>query len=50
MPTWKKLALCILPAVLLVSIRVYFVWRERNAPIVNPNQHVERALSSDDIV
>jgi hypothetical protein len=50
MPTWKKLALFIFAAVLLVSIRVYFIWRERNAPIVNPHQRAERALSSDDIV
>lgn len=50
MQTWKKLALFTLVAVLLIGIRVYLVWRERNAPIVNPHQHAERALSSDDIV
>jgi hypothetical protein len=50
MQTWKKIALFTLLALLLVAVRVYFIWRERNAPLVNPRQHAEYRLTDDDIV
>jgi hypothetical protein len=50
MQTWKKIALFTLAAVLLVSVRVYFIWRERNAPLINPHQHAEYQLTDDDMV
>jgi hypothetical protein len=50
MPLWKKIALFTLLALALLGIRVFLIWRERNAPIVNPHQQAERALTSDEIV
>ncbi len=50
MATWKKIALFTLLAFSIVGIRFYFLWRERNAPVVNPHRQAERALTSDEIV
>ena len=50
MALWKKIALFSLLAIAVLGVRVFFLWRERNAPVANPHQRVERALSSDEIV
>jgi hypothetical protein len=50
MKSWQKIGLLSLLVLLIVGIRVYFIWRERNAPIVQKQQVAERKLTADDIV
>ena len=50
MKTWQKVGLVTLFVLLVFAIRVYFVWRERNAPMVQPHKVVERQLTRDDLV
>jgi hypothetical protein len=50
MKTWQKWALATLGLVLIFGIRFYFLWRERNAPVVQKPQEVRRALTDDEIV
>jgi hypothetical protein len=50
MKTWQKWALATLVLVLIFGIRFYFLWRERNAPVVQKPQEVRRALTDDEIV
>lgn len=51
MKTWKKIALITLGVFAIGAIRVYFIWRERNAPVAETKpKYVERRLTSDDVV
>src|SRR5580698_8610465 len=51
MKSWQKIGAVTLVVLLAFGIRVYFIWRERNAPMVNTKpQVVERKLTADDVV
>ncbi|HEY0785817.1 MAG TPA: hypothetical protein VGD62_08080 [Acidobacteriaceae bacterium] len=50
MALWKKIALFTLVAVLVLGTRVFFLWRERNAPVADTHQEASMHLSADDIV
>jgi hypothetical protein len=50
MKTWQKVGLVTLFVLLLFGIRVYFIWRERNAPIAEAPKIAERQLTQDDVV
>lgn len=50
MKTGQKVGLVTLFVLLVFAIRVYFVWRERNAPMVQPHKVAERQLTQDDVV
>jgi hypothetical protein len=47
---WKKVGLITLAVLLVAGIRIYFIWRERNAPMVQRPKIVERQLTQDDLV
>lgn len=51
MKTWQAIGLVTLLVLAIAGIRIYFIWRERNAPDVNTKPQVaERKLSADDVV
>ena len=51
MKSWQKIGAVTLVVLLAFGIRVYFIWRERNAPMVNTKPQVaERKLTADDVV
>ena len=50
MKTWQKVWLFTLLILIIGGVRVYFIWRERNAPMAQAPQRQERQLTSDDIV
>ncbi len=45
-----KVGLSTLLVLAVFSVRIYFLWRERHAPIVQKAQRQERPLTNDDIV
>ncbi|AXC11647.1 hypothetical protein ACPOL_2323 [Acidisarcina polymorpha] len=50
MKLWQRIGLLTLAVLAVAGIRIFFIWRERNAPMALPPQHQERQLTSDDIV
>ena len=50
MKTWQKVSLVTLFVLLLFAIRVYFIWRERHEPMVQPNRVAEQQLTQDEMV
>lgn len=50
MKTWQKIGLLTLVVLLLFAIRIFFIWRERNAPMAQPPRVAERPLTQDEIV
>ena len=50
MKTWHKVVLVTLVILLLFGIRIFFIWRERNAPIAQQPKVAERQLTADDVV
>jgi hypothetical protein len=50
MKTWQKIVLITLGMALVVGIRIYFIQRERNAPMAVKPQAPERKLTADDLV
>lgn len=51
MKTWQKTGAVTLVLLAVFGIRIYFIWRERNAPMVNTKPQVaERKLTADDVV
>ncbi|HEX4064625.1 MAG TPA: hypothetical protein VHZ09_01275 [Acidobacteriaceae bacterium] len=50
MKTWKKLALLIVPAILILAIGIWRINVSRNQPPVVPPQKQERQLSQDEMV
>ena len=50
MKTWQKIGALTLFVLLLFAVRIYFIWRERNEPMVQQPKVAERQLTQDDIV
>lgn len=50
MKTWHKIALFMLPVIAIVGIRIYFIHRERTAPVVVQPRYQERPLTADEMV
>ena len=50
MKTWQKVGLSTLLVLVVFSVRIYFVWKERHEPMVQKPQRQERPLTNDDIV
>ena len=50
MKTWQKVGLATLLVLVVFSIRIYFLWKERHEPIVQKPQQQQRMLTDDDIV
>jgi len=50
MKTWQKVSLATLLVIAVFGVRMYFLWKERHAPIVQKAQPQERQLTSDDVV
>jgi len=50
MKTWQKIALLTLPVLLIAGARIYYVQRERNAPVEVKPRYQERPLTDDDVV
>jgi len=51
MKTWQKIGLLTLFVLILFGLRIYFIWRERHAAIVQPHPTVaERPLTQDEVV
>ncbi|HTV05086.1 MAG TPA: hypothetical protein VME86_06925 [Acidobacteriaceae bacterium] len=50
MKTWQKVSLVTLFVLLLFAVRVYFIWRERHEPIVQPHRVAEQQLTQDEMV
>jgi len=50
MKTWQKLALIVLPAILIAAIGIWLINRARNRPAVVPQQAQERHLSDEEMV
>ncbi|QNI31845.1 hypothetical protein H7849_22880 [Alloacidobacterium dinghuense] len=50
MKTWQKVGLSTLLVLIVFSVRIYFVWKERHEPMVQKQQRQERPLTNDDIV
>lgn len=50
MKNWQKIGLATLAVFVIVGIRVYFIWRERHAPLVQRPHAAERQITADDIV
>src|SRR5579885_394276 len=50
MKSWQKVGAITLVMLAIFGIRFYFLWKERNAPVVQKPQRQERPLTDDDIV
>jgi hypothetical protein len=51
MKSWQKIGAVTLVLLAVFGLRIYFIWRERNAPMVNTKSQVaERKLTADDVV
>jgi hypothetical protein len=51
MKTWQKLALIVLPAVLIAAIGILYINHKRNEPVATPQpRYQERKLSADEMV
>jgi hypothetical protein len=50
MKNLKIIGLVTLLLLVVFGLRIYFIWRERNAPDVQKPQRVERQLTADDVV
>src|ERR1700748_2103752 len=50
MKSWQKVSIATLLVLAVFGIRVYFLWRERHAPIVQKPQQQRQLLTNDDIV
>jgi hypothetical protein len=51
MKSWQKIGAVTLVLLAVFGLRIYFIWRERNAPMVNTKPQVaERKLTADDVV
>jgi hypothetical protein len=50
MKTWQKIGLATLLVLVVFSIRIYFLWKERHEPIVQKPQQQRRLLTDDDLV
>lgn len=51
MKTWQKLALIVLPAVLIAAIGILWINHKRNEPVATPQpRYQERKLSADEMV
>ncbi len=50
MKTWQKMGAFTLFVLLLFAVRIYFLWRERHEPMVQPPKVAERQLTQDDVV
>jgi hypothetical protein len=50
MKTWQKVGAFTLVMLAVFGLRIYFVWKERNAPPVQKPQRQERPLTDDDLV
>jgi hypothetical protein len=50
MKTWQKVGLATLLVLVVFSIRIYFLWKERHEPMVQKPQQQQRMLTDDDIV
>jgi hypothetical protein len=47
---WQRLGLLTVFILLIAGVRIYFLWRERSAPVAEKAQPQARQLSADDIV
>jgi 4-amino-4-deoxy-L-arabinose transferase-like glycosyltransferase len=50
MKSWQKVGAFTLIVLAVFGIRMYFLWKERHAPVVQKSQRYERPLTDDDIV
>jgi hypothetical protein len=50
MKTWQKVGLATLLVLVVFSIRIYFLWKERHEPMVQKPQQQQQMLTDDDIV
>ena len=50
MKSWQKIGAVSLVLLLIFGVRIFFLWRERNAPMVEKPQRVEHKLTADDVV
>ncbi len=50
MKTWQKVGISTLLVLAVFGVRIYFLWRERHAPIVQKPQRQVRQLTDDDLV
>jgi hypothetical protein len=50
MKSWQKIGAVTLVVLLIFGVRIFFLWRERHAPMVEKPQVVERKLTQDDVV
>ncbi|MBB6145899.1 hypothetical protein HNQ77_003869 [Silvibacterium bohemicum] len=50
MKNLKIIGLVTLLLLVVFGLRIYFIWRERNAPVAQKPQRVERQLTADDVV
>jgi hypothetical protein len=50
MKNLKRVGVVTLLLLVVFGLRIYFIWRERNAPVVQKPQRVERQLTADDVV
>jgi hypothetical protein len=50
MKTWHKVGLITFVVLVIFAIRIFFLWRERNAPMVQQPKVAERQLTQDDVV
>jgi hypothetical protein len=47
---WQRTALLTLVVLVIAGIRIFFLWRERNTPMVEKPARQEKQLTADDIV
>jgi hypothetical protein len=47
---WQRIVLLTLLVLAIAGVRIYFLWRERNAPVVVKPQVQRRVLTDDDMV
>jgi hypothetical protein len=50
MKAWQKVSIATLLVIAIFGVRLYFLWKERNAPIVQKAQPAQRLLTDDDVV
>jgi hypothetical protein len=50
MKTWQKVGLFTLLVLIIFAIRIYFIYRERHSPGVQPQRVAEQQLTRDDVV
>ena len=50
MKHFKTLGMLIVPALLIVGIGIFFINRQRNAPVIIAPKYVEKKMTEDDVV